>query len=69
MNQVTEESKSNVTPRLENDVHKPAPDLIKSPNGEIISEDGIQVEAQTVNSKYKLGSEQNENAGSGVYDK
>ena len=46
MNNITEESKSNVTPRIESDqAHKPAPDLIKSPAaGEIVSEDAIQVE-------------------------
>ena len=68
MNNITEESKSNVTPRLENDVHKPEPELIKTPNvnGEIVSEEGIQIEAQTVNSKYKLGSE---NRDSGRDDK
>ena len=44
-NNITEESKSNVTPRLESDQPKPAPDLIKSPApGEIVSEEGIQIE-------------------------
>ena len=72
MNNITEESKSNVTPRLETDqVHKPAPDLIKSPAaGEIVSEEGIQIEPQTVNEKYKFSSsELAENGGSGVFDK
>ena len=52
---------ANATPRLENQASKPTQDLINKPQGnDVLSEDGIQIEAQTVNSKYKFGSDASE---------
>lgn len=63
MNKSDQESdESGTTPKMEvsGEHSKPTPRNIKNSeqkSNDVISEDGIQIEAQTVNSKYKFGSD------------